>query len=107
GRLAVPCALGLSGDRDRAGRRRRDRQRLRPVAPRRGYRFSLLSRGRMVLAGVQSCRQRDLPGGGGDVAGRALVAPRRATSKGEGRPFAMTVETGAFVRRGAILLAVA
>src|SRR5438477_12205230 len=61
----------------------------------------------MVLAGIQSCRQRHLPRGGGDVAGWPLVAPRRAASKGEGRSFTMTDDKGAFGRRGLFLLTVA
>src|ERR1051326_8023507 len=61
----------------------------------------------MVLAGIQSCRQRYLPRGGGNVAGWPLVAPRRAASKGEGRPFAMIDDKGGFERQAPFLLAVA
>src|SRR5829696_1852945 len=43
----------------------------------------------MVLAGLQSCRQRDLSRGGGHVAGRPAVAARGAASKSGGRCFAM------------------
>src|ERR1041385_1973292 len=44
----------------------------------------------MVLASVQSRRQRHLPRGRGDAAGRSAVAARRASSKGRGRSAAMT-----------------
>src|SRR5438093_9913559 len=43
----------------------------------------------MALAGIQSRRQRHLPGGGGNPGRRRAVAAPGAASKGEGRSFTM------------------
>src|SRR5215207_3842811 len=60
----------------------------------------------MVLAGLQSCRQRDLSRGGGHVAGRPAVAARGAASKSGGRCFAMIGDDRSdFGQRRILLLA--
>ena len=71
---------GLPRRRDRPDHRRRGRQCDRPAALWRGRRLSLFSSRRMALAGLQSCRQRDLHRGAGNACSTDC-SPRRHPSK--------------------------